>query len=155
MKLVLKQRLFTFLDSYDIYDEFGNIVFHVKSVLSLGHEMHVFDNLGNEVGTIKQRLLHLLPTFEIWIGGVCAGYIKKDFSFFRPSFTLNYGSFKVTGDIMHWDYTVTSNGKTIMQVTKKLLKLSDTYELLIWDESQIVPAVLIALAIDAEKCSRS
>ena len=30
MKLVLKQRLFSWFDSYDVCDEYGNAVFSVK-----------------------------------------------------------------------------------------------------------------------------
>ena len=30
MKLLFKQRLFSWFDSYDIYDEFGNTVYVVK-----------------------------------------------------------------------------------------------------------------------------
>lgn len=31
MKLLFKQRLFSWFDSYDIYDEFGNTVYVVKA----------------------------------------------------------------------------------------------------------------------------
>lgn len=31
MKLVLKQRLFSWFDSYDVCDEYGNAVFSVKA----------------------------------------------------------------------------------------------------------------------------
>ena len=34
MKLLFKQRLFSWFDSYDIYDEFGNTVYVVKGQLS-------------------------------------------------------------------------------------------------------------------------
>lgn len=34
MKLVLKQRLFSWLDSYDVCDEYGNAVFSVKGRLA-------------------------------------------------------------------------------------------------------------------------
>lgn len=155
MKLILKQKLMALLDSYDIYDEFGNVVFKVKSKPALGHEMHVFDAYGNEVGMIKQRLLYLFPTFEIWIGGKCEGYIKKGFTLFKPSFTLNYGSYRVQGNIMEWNYNVSNGREVIMYVSKKIFNLTDTYEINIYDESQLVPAVLIVLAIDAEKCSRN
>lgn len=35
MKLIFKQSLFSWLDSYDIYDEQGNVVFTVKGELIL------------------------------------------------------------------------------------------------------------------------
>ena len=38
MKLLFKQRLFSWFDSYDIYDEAGNTVYVVKGQLSWGHK---------------------------------------------------------------------------------------------------------------------
>lgn len=37
MKMLFKQRLFSWFDSYDIYDEQGNVMFVVKGQLSWGH----------------------------------------------------------------------------------------------------------------------
>lgn len=37
MQLLFKQRLFSWFDSYDIYDESGNTVYTVKGKLSWGH----------------------------------------------------------------------------------------------------------------------
>ncbi len=34
MKLLFKQRLFSWFDSYDIYDEYGNVIYTVKGELS-------------------------------------------------------------------------------------------------------------------------
>ena len=39
MKLLFKQRLFSWFDSYDIYDEAGNTVYVVKGQLSWGHKL--------------------------------------------------------------------------------------------------------------------
>ena len=38
MKLLFKQRLFSWFDSYDIYDEAGNTVYVVKGQFSWGHK---------------------------------------------------------------------------------------------------------------------
>ena len=51
MKLLFKQRLFSWFDSYDIYDEAGNTVYIVKGQLSWGHKLVIYDAYGNEVGT--------------------------------------------------------------------------------------------------------
>ena len=37
MKLLFKQRLFSWLDSYDIYDENEQTVYVVKGQLAIGH----------------------------------------------------------------------------------------------------------------------
>ena len=54
MKLLFKQRLFSWLDSYDIYDQFGNTVYTVKGKLSWGHKLHIMDKNGVHIGTVKQ-----------------------------------------------------------------------------------------------------
>lgn len=44
MKLLIKQRLFSWTDAYDIYDEQGNARYFVKAeFLALGHQLHVYD----------------------------------------------------------------------------------------------------------------
>ena len=65
MKLLFKQRLFSWFDSYDIYDEFGNTVYVVKGQLSWGHKLVIYDADGNEIGMVVQRVLTFLPKFEI------------------------------------------------------------------------------------------
>ena len=41
MKLLFKQRLFSWFDSYDIYDEAGNTVYVVKGQFSWGHKLAI------------------------------------------------------------------------------------------------------------------
>ena len=43
MKMLFKQRMFSWFDSYDIYDEYGNTLFVVKGQLSWGHCLRIFD----------------------------------------------------------------------------------------------------------------
>ena len=43
MKLVFRQRIFSWFDSYDIYDEGGNAVFTVKGQLAWGHCFRIYD----------------------------------------------------------------------------------------------------------------
>ena len=51
MKLLFKQRMFSWFDSYDIYDENENTVYVVKGQLSWGHCLKIFDTEENEQGT--------------------------------------------------------------------------------------------------------
>ena len=64
MKLLFKQRLFSWFDSYDIYDEFGNTVYVVKGQLSWGHKLVIYDADGNEIGMVVQRVLTFLPNLR-------------------------------------------------------------------------------------------
>ena len=44
MKLLFKQRLFSWFDSYDIYDEAGNTVYVVKGQFSWGHKLAIYED---------------------------------------------------------------------------------------------------------------
>ena len=68
MKLLFKQRFFSWFDSYDIYNEAGETVYTVKGQISWGHCLKIFDTNGNEIGTVKEKVITLLPKFEIYLG---------------------------------------------------------------------------------------
>ena len=56
MKLLFKQRIFSWLDSYDIYDEKGETVYTVKGQLSFGHKLFIYNKYGEHIGTIKEEI---------------------------------------------------------------------------------------------------
>ena len=65
MRLLIKQRVFSWSDTYDVYDEFENVRYFVKGeVFSLGHCLHVYNAYQMEVGRIREKLLTFLPAFE-------------------------------------------------------------------------------------------
>ncbi len=90
MKLLFKQRFFSWFDSYDIYDEYGNTMYTVQGQLAWGHCLKIFDALGNEIGTVKERVLTWLPKFEIYFGNTYMGCISKELTFFKPKFNIDY-----------------------------------------------------------------
>ena len=47
MKLLIRQRVFSWTDSYDVYDETGRPKYFVKAEwFTLGHQIHVYENAG-------------------------------------------------------------------------------------------------------------
>ena len=154
MRLLFKQRLFSWFDSYDIYTEDGSVCYTVKGQLAWGHLLKVYDAQGHEVGEVRERLLSLLPKFEVSCGGQYLGCIRKEFSLLRPRFDIDYNGWSVQGDWMGWDYTITGpGGRCIATVYKELLRMTDTYVLEIEDTADALHVLLFALAMDAEKCS--
>ncbi len=155
MKLLFKQRLFSWFDSYDIYDENEQTVFTVEGQLAWGHCLKIFDSCGNEVGTVKQRFFAFLPKFDLYLGNDRIGCIEKEFSLFHPRFFIDCCGWHVEGDFLEWDYTVlSSSGQVVAVVSKELFRLTDTYVLNIDDPSDALRVLMLVLAIDAEKCSR-
>ena len=122
MQLLIKQRVLSWTDTYDIYDETGATRYFVKaSFLALGHRLHVYDQNGNELGVVKERLMTLLPAFTVEIGGRDVGTVEKRFTLFRPKYDVNYMNWRAEGDFLGWEYSVYEACCEVVHVTKRLL----------------------------------
>ena len=155
MKLLFKQRFFSWFDSYDIYDEAGNTMFVVKGELAWGHLLRIYDANGREIGCIKEKILTWLPKFEMYIGDRYAGCISKELTFFTPKYNIDYNGWHVEGDWLEWDYSIiNSAGQNVASVSKELWNWTDTYMIDVSNPQDAVYALMLVLAIDAEKCSR-
>jgi len=155
MRLLIKQRVFSWTDSYDIYDEAGNTKYFVKAeFLALGHQLHVYDVQGKEIGVVKERLLTLLPVFDIELGGTVCGSIQKQFSLFKPKYEVNFNGWRAEGDFLGWDYDVYSGCSAIMHISKEPFHWGDTYVIDFSNPSDELMGLLLVIAIDAANCSQ-
>ncbi len=155
MKLLFKQRLFSWFDSYDIYDEAGNTLYVVKGQLSWGHLLKIFDKDGREVGTVKQRIFSFLPKFEIYEYNQYIGCISRELTLFRPRYNIDFNGWQVHGNYFEWNYNILDrNNIPIADISKQLWNWTDTYIIDVFDPNNALYALMLVLAIDAEKCSR-
>lgn len=155
MRLLIKQKLFSWLDSFDVYDEHGNTVYSVKGQLSFGKCLHVYDAANGYLGTVKQVLLTFLPKYEIYIGEEYCGLIKKHFSFFGAEIDVEYLGWHVSGNLFEWDYTITdASGARIATITKELFNFTDTYVIDVDNPDFALNVLMLVIAIDAEKATR-
>lgn len=156
MKLLFKQRVFSWFDSYDIYDEQGNTVYEVRGQLAWGHCLKIFDIRGNEIGTVKERVLTIMPKYEVYMGKKYLGCISKELSPFRPRYDIEYSGWHVKGSFMEWDYEIRDHsGNLVAVISKELMRWSDTYVIDVMHSQDALTALMFVLAIDAEKCSRN
>ena len=86
MRLLFQQRLFSWFDSYDIYDEEGRTVYTVEGKLSWGHRLEIYGPAGDHLGTVKEEVLTFLPRFSIYVEGDTWG------TFGRSSPSSSHGS---------------------------------------------------------------
>lgn len=155
MKLLIKQRVFSWTDTYDVYDEEENPKYFVKAAfLTLGHQLHVYDRQKNEIGMVKQRVLTFLPSFDIEIHGRAWGNIQKRFSLFKPKYDLDYNNWRCEGDFLAWDYDVYEGCSVVVHISKELFHWGDTYVIDIADPKDEIMALMLVLAIDAANCSQ-
>ncbi len=154
MQLCIKQRVFAWGDTYDIYDEKGVARYFVKAeIFAFGHQIHVYEKeSGREVGSIHQRLLTFLPCFEIVINGQVVGTVKKELTLWKPSYQVDFKGWQVAGDLFGWDYRVMQGSCPVMTISKELFTWGDTYTLQYDNPANEMPGLLLVLAIDAANC---
>ncbi|MEE0928368.1 MAG: LURP-one-related family protein [Acutalibacteraceae bacterium] len=155
MKLIFKQNMFSWFDSYDIFDEQGNTVYTVKGQLAWGHCFKIFDRHGEEIGGVRQKILSFLPRYEMFVGANSVGFIKKEFTFLRPRFTVDFRGWQMEGNLFEWDYCIVNSvGDPIAKITKQFLNFTDTYVIDVLRSEDALYALMLVIAIDADKCSR-
>lgn len=155
MKMQFKQRLFSWFDSYDIYDENGGILFTVEGKLSWGHCLHILNAAGEHIGTVQEKVLTFLPQFELYAYGEYLGCLRKEFTLFTPRFTIDCSDWEIEGSWTEWDYSVVSPSQGLVAVVgKELFQWTDTYAIDVPDPDNALCVLMVVLAIDAEKCHR-
>lgn len=157
MKLYFKQRFFSWFDSYDVFDGEGNTLYRVKGQLAWGHKLNVYDPEGNYLGTLKEKVFVLTPTFEVYLGKQYIGGIRRRFfTLIKAKYDIDYNGWYAEGNFLEWDYKIfNSDGSVAAAISKQLFHLTDVYTIDVADPCDALCALMFVLAIDAEKCSRS
>ncbi len=154
LKLLFKQKMFSWLGSYTIYDENQVAIFEVNGKLSWRHKLEIWSPQGVHLGTIQKKWFTLLPRFEMLVNGRVIGEIKKNVTFFKDRYTLDCKDWQIVGDFWGWNYQVIDGqNRTIMVAKKEVFHWTDTYTLEIMEPEHALFALMIVLAIDVAKAS--
>ena len=98
----------------------------------------------------------MLPRFELYLGQEYAGCISKELTFFKPRYRIDCNGWQIEGDFLEWDYRILDrNGRLAAAVSKEIFHMTDTYVITVEDPWDALCALMVVLAIDAEKCSRN
>lgn len=156
MKLLFKQRIFSWFDSYDIYFEDGSVAFRVEGQLSWGHKLQIYDAFGQPIGTVKQEIFNLLPCFSLYRNDILLGQIHQKFTLFHQEYSLDCNGWEVIGDFLSWEYQILDeNNNLAATASKQIFNWTDTYVISIADGIDPVTPLMVVLAIDAANCSRN
>lgn len=156
MKLLFKQRFFSWFDSYDIFGEDGRILYTVKGKLAWGHKLQIYDSVGRQIGTVRERIISLFPAFELYEGDRYLGCVRRKLSFLKPRYEIDFKGWKVSGNFLEWDYQIYgAGGELVATVDKEIFNWTDTYVIDVKDPADALYCLMFTLAVDAEKCSRN
>lgn len=156
MRLLIKQRVFSWTDSYVVYDENEVPKYFVKAdFFSIGHRIRVFNGSQCEVGMIQEKVMSFMPKFEVYINGRKIGIIEKKVSFFKPVYKIDYNGWNVEGDFIGWNYSVRDGWNTVMSIFKEPFHWGDTYIIDFNNPDNEIEGLLLTIAIDAANCSKN
>ncbi len=154
MKLLFRERAFSWLDSYDVFREDGTVAYRIEGKLAFKHRLEIRSPEGNVLLEVKENFTWLQPEFTIAQAGKVRGKIIKEFTLFRPKFQIKFRSWQITGNFLEWDYRIQSPEGCVAAIRKKIWNFTDTYELEITDPADALDVQALVVAIDVAKCSR-
>ncbi|WP_312650958.1 LURP-one-related family protein [Proteiniclasticum sp.] len=150
MKLYMKQKVFSWKDRFYIKDENEQDRYYVEGELfSWGKKLHVYDLAGKEVAFIQQKVFSWLPKFYVYIEDELIAEIVKEFTFFKPKYSIQGLNWEVSGDFWAHDYEIYDGRDPVVSIQKEWFRWGDSYVMDIMDNQNEVHALAVVLAIDA------
>jgi uncharacterized protein YxjI len=159
-RYVMKEKWLAFGDDSWIEDDAGERVYRVDGkALRLRKTLKLEDLEGNELCKIQERKLRVRDTMEIEApDGSRLGLIQKALiTPLRERFEVevpDQPELKVRGNIFDHEYKVEREGDKIAEVSKKWLRMRDTYGIEIEPGEDDVLILAIAVALDAMEHDR-
>ncbi len=154
MRYHLKERAWSLREAFVVRDDKGHPVFEIR-----GKFFHFGDDLimhhrqsRQDVIRIKQRLLSLRPSYDIYSGGQHVANIHEQFRLFGERFQIkgDHGMLlHVNGDIWRWNFSISdARGNLLGRVGREFSLFRDSYAI---DIAQGVDdAIIIAVAVVIE-----
>lgn len=156
MKLCIRQRVFSWLDTYDVTSEEGVTFFTIRGEFAVFyHRLHVINNYGQEVATLEERVFTFRKHYYIDIPGQQSGDLVKEWTFVQPRYFLDFLPWTIEGDIFGWDYVIRNGDTEVESISKQLFTWGDTYVIDVANPKDALLCLLIAVGIDITRESRN
>ncbi len=108
-----------------------------------------------KVDCVKERILSILPRFDLYSANKYLGLVRKEFNFFQIIILLIFASGILMVIILGGIMKKTIGYNMIARISKELFHMSDLYVIDVKYPSDILNALMLVLAIDAEKCLKN
>lgn len=157
MKLYIRQDYFSIIgQTFGVQDENGKEFLRVVPRFSIIKKYRIYDKDNNLLLSIRKRPFRFLKTYQIKdADGNDLAIVKKLITFLKAKFKIksnvkdDESKYEVKGDMLNWHYTLNKDDKPLCQISKKILKLTDHYELDIFDDDEMLFCIAVVVCIDA------
>lgn len=149
MKFYMKQKILSIKDKYSICTEDETPVYWVEGNL-IGLSFKVQTAAGDDIYTIKKKMVAIMPEYSVLEGKKEIGHIKKKMKLTRPEITGEvYGeSLTIKGDMSGYHFSIMLNGMVVGNVDTERLTWGDCYSIEVLDERMTDLIVTIAVICD-------
>ena len=84
------------------------------------------------MGTVLEKVITLLPKFEIYKNNEYIGCLSKELSFFTPHYNIDYNGWHIDGTLTEWNYTIVDESyDTVAIIRKEIFNFTDTMSLML------------------------
>lgn len=154
-QLYIKQKVFSLSGKFTVKDQQENDIYYVEgSFLQIPKTFTILNTTRDEVAVITKKVFSFLPVFFVEINGKETIKIKKEFSFFKPRYTIDAEGIEVQGNWWDMDFQLMQHGEIIGNVSKKWFTWGDSYEVQILNEAMEAVIIALVVAIDCVKADQ-
>lgn len=152
-RLYVDQKLWSLRERFTVNDERGEPVYTVEgSLFQIPKQFTITDGADRERARVRKQPVSWLPRFFVEVDGVPVATIQKQFTFFRPRYTIEGPGLTVSGDFWDMSFELHKDGVAVGRVDKKWT-LRDKYAVEIERPEDELVVLGIVLAIDYVKRS--
>ncbi|MET7298247.1 LURP-one-related family protein [Embleya sp. NPDC005575] len=156
-RYLVREKMFAIGDDFWVTTESGEKVYLVDGkALTLHDRLELKDAAGTVLATVKKKIMSIHHSMKIEdaTGETVATVRKKMFTPLHEAFEVDLAvgiELSVRGDMFNHEYGITGPNGPVAQITRKWLRVRDTYGVDIapgWDH-----ALIIAIAVCVDRLS--
>jgi uncharacterized protein YxjI len=153
MKYQMREQMFAIGDDYWIETETGQPAFKVDGkALRIRKTLILETPGGDEVFTIQKKMVSIRDTMEIQRNGKTVATVKKALlTPLRERFSIEVEDgedMEAKGNIVDHEYEIDRNGDEVVQVSKRWLRMRDTYGIAVAEGQDDALILAVTVCID-------
>lgn len=157
MVFYIDQTFFSLKDKYAVVDSANKLLYSVTSpTFAVTSRFRFFDKDETEVAYVK-RLPAVYGAF-IWYPSKqhssnkdAVGVLEEDVKFTKKAYDVflkDDVQWRVLGNFMAWDFTITEGENTIATIQKDVFNLKDVYAVKLTDDKNLLDVAMVAVMVD-------
>lgn len=155
-QLYIKQKVFSLSGKFTVKDQQEKDIYYVEgSFMQIPKTFSIMNTARQEVALITKKVFSFLPKFDVEVNGQAELTIKKEFSFFKPRYTIDAAGIDVQGNWWDMDFQVLQHGEVIGTVSKAWFTWGDSYKVQVVNEDMEAIIIALVVAIDCVKADEA